>query len=258
MKEISAEMTERNIEVLFLDVWDYVKDESTKEVDVESMIQAIRNIGPQMMFIVICYSQILDLRFALEQSGILSEVKLNRDLKIQSRGNILTLSEVQKEFLQTVAKAENITKRIIEIRGQVGSGKTLLGIEVLKMKVAHYLRKHGLNAEQGKEQIRALIVLSAGESEDLKTHIERELFEDIGKQAQLEVHNEYLGPETLNVIIENQLDFAKFKETIILVDECGIDKLNRYTAKELEEKLNMDYIHCIKYRDLGKKSQILE
>ena len=68
-------------------------------------------------------------------------MRFNRDLCIQSRGKILTMSKVQKEFLKTMAKPENITKNFVQIEGQVGSGKTLLGIELLKMKVAHYIKK---------------------------------------------------------------------------------------------------------------------
>ena len=67
------------------------------------------------------------------------------------------MSKVQKDFLELMTKAVNIIKRLVQIQGHVGSGKTLLGIEVAKMKNAFYLRKLGLTAEQGKEQIRVII-----------------------------------------------------------------------------------------------------
>ena len=55
-------------------------------------------------------------------------------------------SNIQQEFLRTMAESDNITKNVL-IEGQVGSGKTSLGIEVLRMKVEHYLKK--FNIEEG-------------------------------------------------------------------------------------------------------------
>ena len=178
MEEISKEMKEKNIQVEFLDIWPYVKDEVTKEVNETELIEEIIRINPQMMFLVICYSQILDLRLILEGSGILSEIKLNRDMKIQSRGKILTMSKTQKEFLQEMAKPENLIKRLVEIWGQVGSGKTLLAIEVVKMKVAYFLLQHGLTAEQGKDNIHLIVIFDQGGSNHLKEKLEGEFFED--------------------------------------------------------------------------------
>ena len=259
MKRISEEMEAKNITTEFIDVWDYIKDEATKEIDKTGLIKAVRMVNANMIFLVICYSSNLNLRFLLEDSGLLSEIKMNREICVQSRGKILTMSKVQKEFLQTMAKPKNITKRFVQIQGHVGSGKTLLGIEVMKMKVANYLQKHGLNAEQGKEQIRVIIVIEHGNSNNLKTHLEKELSEDIANQAALEVHNNsFTYGSSLEKIIETPKHFAKFKETIILVDECRINRLGNYTVTDLDETLKIDYIRCIKYRDLEMKSPTLE
>ena len=252
MSKYVEDMKKRNISKKFLDLQNYMI-QNTKKVNETQLIDDIRSIHADMIVIVVCYSQILDLKFLLEESGILSETRVVRDLCIQSRGKILTMSQKQKEFLQTVAKPENITKRLIQIQGQVGSGKTLLGIEVVKMKVAHYLRLHGLNAEEGKEQIRVIVVIEFGESDNLKLILEDELLEDIAKQASLEIHNGGL----LKKIIETPKGFVKFKKSILLVDECGIEYMASYTVKDLEEKLSIDYIHCIRYSDFCKKSKIL-
>ena len=68
-------------------------------IDKDNLIAVIKAMNPQMVIMAVCYSQILDLKFLLEESGILSEIRLNRDLCIQSRGKILTMSKIQKEFL---------------------------------------------------------------------------------------------------------------------------------------------------------------
>ena len=177
MQAIKSEMNERNIKAAFLGIHEYFQDESKKDIDERRLVNDIKKINPSMVVMVICYSQILELRFLLEGAGIFSELRLNRDLCLQSKGQILTMSETQKNFLQTMAQPENISKRLVQIEGQVGSGKTLLGLEVLKMKLAHYLRYYGLTAAEGKEQIRTIVIFGKdGWCGTLKTQLERRTF----------------------------------------------------------------------------------
>ena len=159
MQAIKLEMIERNIKAKFLGIHEYYKDETTKDINEENLVDDIKKINPSMVVMVICYSQILHLRFLLEGAGIFSEVRLNRDLCLQSKGQILTMSETQKNFLQTMAQPENIEKKQVVIEGQVGSGKTLLGLEVVKMKVAHYIRLYGLIAKEGKRGDSVVVAL---------------------------------------------------------------------------------------------------
>ena len=190
MRAIKAEMKERNIQAKFLGIHKYYKDEDRKEIDEERLISDVQKINASMVVIVICYSQLLELKFLLEGAGIFSEVRMNRDLCLQSKGQILTMSETQKNFLQTMAQPENMEKKQVVIEGQVGSGKTLLGLEVVKMKVAHYIRLYGLTAKEGKEKLRVIIILGGnGTSEVLLRQLETELTEDIGKQSSFEIHN---------------------------------------------------------------------
>ena len=233
-------MKSRNIKAEFLDVGDY-KDETTNEVDEEAVVDKIEAINPDMLFIVICYSSKLNLKFLLESRGVLAKMKTKRDLCIQSRGKILTMSEVQKEFLDTMAKPENIEKKLVQIQGQVGSGKTLMGLEVIKMKLGHYLKSFKLTAGQGKELIRVIIVIAGlGRSDDLKEHLENELRADIGQQSYLEIHNDNLYGGDLQKIIESKENFSKFKKTLIMIDECIGSFMKKYTVKELEDTINMD------------------
>ena len=141
MQAIKSEMKKRNIKAKFLGIHEYFKDYITKEINERRLVDDVKKINPSMVVMVICYSQILHLRFLLEGSGIFSEVRLNRDLCLQSKGQILTLTKTQKKFLQTLSQRENIEKKLVRIEGQVGSGKTLIGIEAMKMKIAHYIRK---------------------------------------------------------------------------------------------------------------------
>ena len=99
MKEIKEDIKKRRIKVEFLDIPSFYKDVDKKQIDEIALETSIRQISPQMVFILICFSQILDLRFLLEGAGILSEIRMSRDLKLISKGKILTLNDTQKELL---------------------------------------------------------------------------------------------------------------------------------------------------------------
>ena len=153
MQDIKLEMSKRKIKLKLLGIHQYFfKDESSKAIDEERLVNDIKEINASMIVMVICYSQILHLRFLLEGAGIFAEVRLNRELCLQSKGQILTLSKAQKEFFQTLSQPENIEKKIVRIEGQVGSGKTLMGIEALKMKIAHYIQKYRWNTVESKDK----------------------------------------------------------------------------------------------------------
>ena len=92
-----------------------------------------------------------------KEKGLFSEARINRDLNILSKGKILTLNETQKKFIQTVAQPENIEKKIVHIEGKVGSGKTLLGIEIVKMKLNHYFRKYNLSVNDLENKLKVSI-----------------------------------------------------------------------------------------------------
>ena len=126
------------------------------------------------------------------------------------------------------------------------------------MKVGHYLRKHNLNSEQGKKEIRVIIMIEWGNSKDLQTHLEKELFEDIGKQSSLEIHNKDLFVKPLKEILDVSKKSAKFKQTIILLDECKGSRMDYYRVNDFEEKHSVDYIHCMNHGDLKIRSRILE
>ena len=111
-------MEKRNIKREFLAVPDYYINEDKKEIDEDKFIKDIETINATMVAMVICYSQLLDLKFLLESKGIFSETRMNRDICLQSRGQILTMSGTQKKFLQTMAQPENIEKDVL-IEGSV-------------------------------------------------------------------------------------------------------------------------------------------
>ena len=95
---------------------DFINDKETNAIDEDRIVSQIHSIKPQMTFLIICYSQILDLKFLLERTGVFAEQRLNRDLNILSNGQSLTMNEVQKEFIQTMAHQDHVEKDIVVSR----------------------------------------------------------------------------------------------------------------------------------------------
>ena len=133
--QLKRDIEDRKIKFEYLDMFDFYDPEKCKQIKEDELIQEITRIDPQIIIMVICFSRILECKFLLEENGLLSCKKLNRELNLSTGGKIITLNESQKKFIQTVAV--NIEKKIVHIEGLVGSGKTLLGIEIVKMKLAH-------------------------------------------------------------------------------------------------------------------------
>ena len=139
---------------------DFINDRETNTLDEDRIVSEIRLINPQMTVMVICYSHFLDLKSLLERAGLFPTLRINRDLNILSRGQILTMNDAQKEFIETFTLKENIEKNVV-ISGPVGSGKTIMGLEALKMKQSHYMKKYGLTASECKSKFRVIIGICA-------------------------------------------------------------------------------------------------
>merc|ERR1711983_105661 len=88
---------------------------------------------------------------------------MNRDLNILSNGQILTMNDVQKEFIQTLTLEDHVEKDVI-VTGPVGSGKTLLGLEAINIKKSHYIRKYGISSNECQNKLRVLIVIGCSQA----------------------------------------------------------------------------------------------
>ena len=198
-----------------------------------------------MTLMVICYSNTLDLKFLLEEKGLFSEARINRDLNILSKGKILTLNETQKKFIQTVAQPENIEKKIVRIEGKVGSGKTLLGTEIVKMKLAHYIRKYNLQVNEMKQQkMKVIILADEFNANVLVQQLKEDLFKDISQYCDIEIASKAIREGVLHTFMEED---ANFIHTIVMIDECYADKSDYYVFQPT------DCIYCIRYSQVGIK-----
>ena len=127
-------------------------------IEIPKFVNALKDeillAEPKLVIFIVSYSQFLNFRFLLERTGI----RTFQDLHILSKGQILALNEVQKDFFKVLTDERNIEKDVW-ITGPVGSGKTMLGLETIKMKIAHFKKKYGLRPIEDRNKIRVLIIV---------------------------------------------------------------------------------------------------
>ena len=168
---------------------------------------------------LICYSQILELKFLLEEKGLFAEMRMNRDLNILSNGQILTMNDVQKEFIQTMAHEDHVEKDVI-VTGPVGSGKTLLGLEAINIKKSHYKKKLGISSSDCKNKLRFIILISTQfEGNQLKQQLE---MHESYKDCTFDIQTKYEpDSEDLTRIFQANENYKSFSHTLIMLDEIS-------------------------------------
>ena len=204
---------------------DFICNKETNALDEDRIVSEIRSINPQMTVMVICYSHFLDLKSLLERAGLFPTMRLNRDLNILSNGQILTMNDVQKEFIETMTHPDHVEKDVV-VTGPVGSGKTLLGLEAINIKKSHYMKKYGISSSECQKKLRVIIVL--GYSEDgsqLKQQLEEMYIKT--KDCTLEIYAKWMpigrdGEGLRNTIakfFQANKNYKLYLHTLIVLDE---------------------------------------
>ena len=194
---------------------DFINDKETNIIDEDRIVSEIRSINPQMTVMVICYSHFLDLKSLLERAGLFPTMRLNRDLNILSNGQILTMNDVQKEFIQTMAQENHVEKDVI-VTGPVGSGKTLLGLEAINIKKSHYKKKYGIQSSDCKNHLRVIIVIGLSDEESqLKQQLK---MAESHNDCSLDIEIEF-SPNSEKLTRLFQANEKSYKHTLILMDE---------------------------------------
>ena len=210
----------RSIKIEFLNVPDFFLEIETREIDEDAFVSEIRTIHPQVIIIMICYSQFLDLKFLLERSGLFPAMRMNRELNIISKGQILTMNNVQKEFIHTMADQDNVEKDVV-ITGPVGSGKTILGLEAINIKKSHYKKKYGISSSDCQKKLRVIVIIGMSQEESQLEQQLDEMSKSV-KDCTLDIQVEYNpNSKKLTRIVHAIEDYKSYSHTLIMLDEIS-------------------------------------
>ena len=180
-----------NIKLVVKDISkDLTPDGNVRENVIKDHLQSV---NPQMVVLLTCYSRFANFKTMFERNGIFAKMKLSRELCILSNGHFITLNEQQADFIDRMAKEENIEKDV-EIVGAVGSGKTILGEQVVIMKLNHYKEKYHVLPMECKQKFRVIFLdcsthpcgINASFDTALMKHWQNEVTKVIGHECTLE------------------------------------------------------------------------
>ena len=147
----------------------------------------------------------------------------------------------------------NIEKTTI-LHGPEGSGKTLLAVEVLKMKLSHYKKKLGLQANVTKRKFRA-IVCGSYSGEDRVPLLLKQLIEETNDikdfctvefkpLADLEMKNPDSFQRKLVKVLDLEND--QFVQSIVMMDELQPGFVtNKW--KEFKGVPNTDFVFALRH-----------
>ena len=216
-----------------INIFDFIKKRVTgtkqrNQIQEKEFIAKVREIAPNIIAICICYSHLSQVHLILEKAGILAKERLQRDIQMVTKGRSISLDETQSKLLYIMAEPDNITKTTI-IHGPEGSGKTLLALEVVKMKLSHYLMDHDLTGMKIRNQAKVRVLLCGTyQGEDRVPNLLRQLLsesKDISDCCDLEVQPvkdlKMSSPKefgkSLKKILENHT--KSYIKTIVMMDE---------------------------------------
>ena len=237
--------------MFFVDVNEFYNEND--KLNVEKLRISIKKINPSLILISICFSVTLDIRFALEILGIFPELRLERDLQLATKGKEIKLDPTQVKLLKTLSDPCNIEKTTV-LHGPEGSGKTLLAMEVLKMKLIHHIKKFELQPSEAKEKIR-VIICGSYTREDRVPLLLKQLkdetidIEDFCSVELKPVHDLQMTSPTLlegelKAILD--LDNKNFVQSIVMIDEMYPGFATKRWV-EFNSNANTDYVFALRH-----------
>ena len=254
LREMKADWIKRKVvreeQVEVLDLFVYLKQ--GVEVDKSKFIAKVLQVNPGIIAICVCHSHLSQIHFILIEAGIISVQKLERDLQLATRGRCIELDETQRKLLFTVAKPKNICKTTI-IHGPEGSGKTILALEVLKMKLFHYMSKSNLHGIKTRNQkVIKVIVCGSYSGNDRVPALLKQLYEEADDirdfcDFQLKPINdlEIKGPKEFQKQLKQILDLGE-KQTIVMMDEL-FPGFTTAQWKDFEGIENTDFVFSLRH-----------
>ena len=211
----------------------------------------------------------------LEKKGLLARQRLERNLITATNGKIIELDREQVELIYQVAYPDNIDKNVV-IQGPEGSGKTLLGMEIVKLIANNRVYTQNLTPPQSKKDIRLIFSACHNDNQPNEVNLWKKQIQKIVDRDDLkslyEVKVEIIGtkmeetPQAYNnennlilELLRRNNNFGEYEKTIIMIDELNpcfetshwrvYDDFNCSGVKNVQIVFNIKYdFHDLKIR----------
>ena len=201
------------------------------------LVDNVRAFRPNLIVFSLCYSNVSKVKNILERTGLLAERRLERNLIAATNGKAITLGKNQEKLIYEVANPSNVNKNVV-IQGPEGSGKTLLGMEIVKLVVNNYIYTENLSPEQTRKDIRVILSACYNQPEQVNLWIQQvqsivdrdqmnSLYEVrvVSLKTRLEpTPKAYNGDRNLILdLIRRDSSYGNYKKTIVMIDELRPD-----------------------------------
>ena len=208
---------------------------NSNDINEELLVSKVLDFKPNLIVLSICYSNVSKVKIILERRGVLAERRLERNLIYATNGNAIELDDKQVELFYEVAKPNFINKNVV-IQGPEGSGKTLLGIEIVRLIAHNYIYTQHLSPMQSKKDLRVILSACFNEKHPRQVDLWKKQVESIVNHAhslyEVEVHTirarTAQHPQAYNdhnnlilELLKKDTKYGEYKKTIIMIDELN-------------------------------------
>ena len=231
--QLAIKAQKEGCEFEILDLKDYIENET---IDDERLSRTLYDYQPNVLVLSMCFSQVSKVKVALERIGLLARIKLEKSIVSATNGRIVELDEDQRKLIATVVHTENIHKNVV-ISGPEGSGKTLLGLKLVKIIVSNYIHANNFSPSDGKDYVRVIVAACYGQSkvnqvELLRKQLEMAMGETLKPVCKIQFckieaqetrnSSEFNGCNNILLkLIKAIKNPGKYKKTVLMIDETG-------------------------------------
>ena len=136
--EKATDIKQKNIEISLIDIGEFL-DESTEILAESQLVEEVKKHDPTIISLAFCRTNISILNDILRSIGIYSKLLISQDRFNITNGRVLSLDKEQTQIIEEISQQQFAN---IILWGSYGTGKTLLLVEALKIKISHYKKQN--------------------------------------------------------------------------------------------------------------------
>ena len=110
---------------------------NSKKNDEQRLVETVKEYNPTIISLAFCYTDVSELNDILRAAGTYSVLIMTQDRHDMTEGKYIFLDKIQKQIIEKVAEDQ---PNNIFLWGSSGTGKTILLVQALSIKISHCKR----------------------------------------------------------------------------------------------------------------------